>query len=155
MTVGLMYDEPPMIGTRQISFARLRAFGAVIALLIGSLSAPVMLAGRSSDVCSMACCIEEGHCCCSPPRASVKGQIPDGRPSLNETEVFASCPEGCANSTASSNLMMRIALRAAYHPVDFSPPAPICSEPIASNRISIDLDSSPLRGPPLCFIPVV
>lgn len=151
----LMYDEPPMIGTRQNRMARLRALGAVIALLIGSIFAPVTLAGRSSDVCSMACCVEEGHCCCSPQRAFVKGQAPDGGPTFSETELLASCPEGCANPTASSNLMMRVANRDASCPLSFSAPAPIRPEQIASDHISIDLDSSPLRGPPPCCVPVV
>ena len=154
LTACLMYDKTPMIGTWQNRMARLRALGAVIALLIGSISAPVALASSASNVCSMACCVEEGHCCCSPARASVKGRASDGRPSLSETEILAACPEGCANSTASTNLLMRTAIRAARCSVVLSAPATVCSEQIATDHLSIDLDSSPLRGPPSCSVPV-
>ena len=142
-----------MIGIRQNYSARLRAMFAVIALLVGSTSASISLASISSDACAMACCIEEGHCCCSPPRASVKGQSHDG-PSFNEAKVTAPCPEGCTNPTTSSKTIARVALRAASHSVVFSESTIIRSEQIISDQFSVDLDSSSPRGPPLNFTPV-
>ncbi len=142
-----------VIGIRKNRMAKLRALAAAFALLIGSISAPIALAGNSPDVCAMACCVEEGHCCCSPQRASVVGQPEDDRPSLSEAEIFASCPEGCANSTTSSNLLMRVAARAPGALVAFFRQAPVRYEHLASARIFIDLDSSPLRGPPCRFTP--
>jgi hypothetical protein len=133
--------------------AKLRALAAAFALLIGSIAAPIALAGNSPDVCAMACCVEEGHCCCSPRRALVAGQNSDGKPSLNEAEIFAACPEGCANATTSSNLLMRVAARAPGIPAVFFSQAPIRYEQRASDHIFIDLGSSPLRGPPCRFTP--
>jgi hypothetical protein len=137
-----------MFGTRQNRMARLRALCAVIALLLGSISVPVVLAGGSPDVCSMACCIEEGHCCCNPGRPYVKGQAPDDGPSFNQTQVLASCPEGCANSTVQFNLLTRVELRAASL-VTASGTSEIYSEQTAGEHTSINLDSVSPRGPPL------
>ena len=36
--------------------------------------------GSSADVCSMACCVEKGHCCCKPRHAYVEGQTADPNP---------------------------------------------------------------------------
>jgi hypothetical protein len=142
-----------MIGTRKNRMAKLRALAAAFALLIGSIAAPIALAGNAPDVCAMACCVEEGHCCCSPRRAFVKGQNSDDSPGLSEAEIFASCPEGCANPTTSSNLLMRVVARSPGVAVSFFRQAPIRYQHIASARIFIDLDSSPLRGPPCRFTP--
>jgi hypothetical protein len=137
-----------MIGTLQIRSARLRAFCAVIALLIGPISAPMSLASMSSDVCSMACCIEYGHCCCSPPRASVKGQAHDDGPKFGEAEVMAPCPDGCANPTPSSKTLAGVALRAASHPAYFSESTATRSEQVIGGHVSVDIDSASPRGPP-------
>src|ERR1044072_7045230 len=142
-----------MLGIRQNYSAKLRAMFAVIALLVCSTSASISLASVSSDACAMACCIEEGHCCCSPPRASVKGQSHDG-PSFNEADVTAPCPEGCTNPTTSSKTIARVALRAPSQPVVFSESTTIRSEQSISDQLSVDLDSSPPRGPPLNFTSV-
>src|SRR6185436_6153785 len=142
-----------MLGIRQNYSAKLRAMFAVIALLVGSTSASISLASVTSDACAMACCIEEGHCCCSPPRASVKGQSHDG-PSFSDAEVTAPCPEGCTNPTTSSKTIARVALRAASHAIVFSESATLCSEQIIRDHISVDLDSSSPRGPPLNLTPV-
>jgi hypothetical protein len=152
------YSQPDvtwsfMLGTLQIHSARLRALCGVIALLIGSISAPISLAGMSSDVCSMACCVEDGRCCCSPPRASVKGQAPDDGPKFSEAEVIAPCPDGCANPTPSKTLA-GVTIRAASQPVHFTASTALGSEQIISDHVSVDLDSSSPRGPPLQFTPV-
>ena len=143
-----------MIGIRQNYLARLRAICAIIALLVGSTSASISLASTPSDVCAMACCIEEGHCCCSPPRASVKGQPHNEGPNFNAAEVSVPCPEGCTNPTTSSKTITRVAIRAASHLITFSESATICSEQIISEQVSFDLDSFSPRGPPLNFTPV-
>ncbi len=142
-----------MTRIRQNYSARLRAIFAVIALLVGSTSASISLASISSDACAMACCIEEGHCCCSPPRASVKGQSHEG-PSFIGAEVTAPCPEGCTNPTTSSKTIAREAIRAASHSIIFSASTTTGSEQIISDQFSVDLDSSSPRGPPLNFTPV-
>lgn len=143
-----------MIGIRQNYLVRLRAICAVMALLVGSASASISLASTPSDVCAMACCVEEGHCCCSPPRASVKGQPHNDGPSFNGAEVTAPCPEGCANPTTSSKTMTRVAIRSASHSIAFSESVTVCCEQIISDHVSFDLDSFSPRGPPLNFTPV-
>src|SRR6185503_11177658 len=143
-----------MISPWQNRMAKLRGLFAVLAILIGSFSGPVIFASTLPDVCSMTCCVEEGHCCCSPRRASVKGQAQDGTPRLSEAEVLASCPGGCANSTASSNLLLRVANGAAIRPVESAGSVEIYFEQVASDHLFVDLDSFSPRGPPLSLTPV-
>ena len=140
-----------MFGSRQILGARLRALCAVIALLLGSISVPVVLAGGSPDVCAMACCIEEGHCCCNPGRPYVKGQAPGDGPVFTDTQLQTTCPEGCANSTVQFKLLMRVELRAASV-ITISGSPEFYSDQPAGEHISIDLDSVSPRGPPLHMI---
>jgi hypothetical protein len=137
-----------MFGTRQILGARLRALCAVIALLLGSFSVPVVLAAGSPDVCSMACCVEEGHCCCNPGRPYVKGQTPDDGPVFTEPQLQNSCPEGCANSAVQFNLLTRTEPRASTL-ITVSGSPEIYSEQTANEHLSIDLDAVSPRGPPL------
>jgi hypothetical protein len=88
--------------------SRLRAAGAVMALLLGWLSAPVALAARTPDeVCSMTCCVEDGHCCCTPALPYVKGQLPNDRDKIGSAQLSAPCPEGCAPSNSLSNSFFR------------------------------------------------
>src|ERR1044072_89338 len=138
-----------MISLGQNRMAKLRGLFAVFAILIGSFSGPAIFASTSPDVCSMTCCVEEGHCCCSPRRASVKGQAPDGIPRLSEGEVLASCPGGCANSNVSSNHLLRVANGAAIRPVETAGSIEIYFEHFISDHRYVDLDSSSPRGPPL------
>ena len=138
----------------QNRMAKLRGLFAVFAILIGSFSGPAIFASTSPDVCSMTCCVEEGHCCCSPRRASVKGQASDGSARLSEAEILASCPGGCANSTASYNQLLRVANGAAIRPVESAGSIEIYFEQVISDHRYIDLDSSSPRGPPLPLTPV-
>jgi hypothetical protein len=108
-----------MKANRQGRYASLRALCAALALLFGAIAAPVALASRSSDdVCTMACCVAEGHCCCKPRRAFVEGQTPDGKPRIAATEIAAPCPEDCAAPSTASPLFTRQALRPADHRID-------------------------------------
>jgi hypothetical protein len=85
--------------TGQAAITRLRVFFAVIALAMSFASAPIALACQQSETCSMACCVREGHCCCSPHRKRVSGQSRTAVPTINEPELAASCPEGCAGAS--------------------------------------------------------
>jgi hypothetical protein len=97
----------------------LRALCAALALLFSAIAAPVALASRSSDdVCTMACCVEKGHCCCKPRHAYVEGQTPDDKPRIAGTEIAAPCPEDCAAPSTASPLFTRQALRPADHRLD-------------------------------------
>jgi hypothetical protein len=141
-----------MRGTSQNRLARLHALGAVIALMLGFLSAQISLVSNSPDVCSMACCVKEGHCCCNPRRASVEGQAPDGKPTWAETEVVSPCPEGCANSTASFSLGTKEALRPANRLADFSRPVVCDLRPTFIAPLYVNVSSSPPRAPPFLGI---
>src|SRR3954451_14223935 len=109
-----------MTAKRQNRYASWRALCATLALLFGAMAAPVALAGSSSaDICTMACCVEKGHCCCKPRHAYVEGQTADGKPRLAATEIAAPCPEGCAAPSASSTFLKRQALRSTDHRIEF------------------------------------
>jgi len=97
----------------------LRALCAALALLFGAVAAPIALAGNSTDnVCTMACCVEQGHCCCKPRHAFVEGQTPDGKPRIAGSEIAAPCPEDCATSSTASPSFTRQSLRPADHRID-------------------------------------
>ncbi|HEX5731990.1 MAG TPA: hypothetical protein VF131_04065 [Blastocatellia bacterium] len=137
-----------MNSPRQHGRARLRALLAVAILLSGFAYAPIGLASDSPDVCAMVCCIEEGHCCCTPRRASVKGQMPSDNPALNEAEIVSPCPEGCTNSTTPFKLATKQALRPANRLVDLSVPAVAGLERSLVAHLYIGLSSASPRAPP-------
>jgi hypothetical protein len=99
--------------TRLRKYAKLRAACALLALLAGWMSQPVTLAATLPDVCSMACCVNEGHCCCKPSHRYVEGQVPAGGENVSASQLSAACPEGCAAPRYSSNLLLRDSARAA------------------------------------------
>src|SRR5260370_6920661 len=82
--------------------SRLRAAVVAGALLVSWVSASAALAAKSPDVCSMSCCVEEGHCCCTPHHAYVKGQGPDGRDTVAQASLSSTCPNGCTTSQSIS-----------------------------------------------------
>jgi len=86
---------------RQNWKVRLRASLALIPLLAIWLSAPVALASSESNFCSMLCCVEEGHCCCSPRKPFVEGQADDSD-RINDSEIESRCPKDCATQQSSS-----------------------------------------------------
>jgi hypothetical protein len=105
-----------MTTNRRGRFASWRALCAALALLFGAIAAPIALAGNSSDeVCTMTCCVEQGHCCCKPSHAFVEGQTPDGKPRIARTEIAVPCPEDCAAQSTASPVYARQALRPANH----------------------------------------
>jgi len=87
---------------RKRVFARLRAAAAVFALLLSWLSPALRLMATEPDVCGMACCVAEGHCCCAKRKHFVKGHVPgaDGRPAISENELKASCSLRCAQPSS-------------------------------------------------------
>ena len=93
-------------------FIKIRAAFSILAILIGALAAPTALAMQTEEnVCAMACCITEGHCCCKAKKAFVKGQNHDGKLSFTKAELAKPCPENCTNSSASAKRFSRDALR--------------------------------------------
>jgi hypothetical protein len=136
----------------QIKLLRPLAACALLALLAGWLSAPVSLAAYSPDICSMACCVNEGHCCCKPSHKYVEGQLPDGSDNINAAQFSAACPEGCAAPQASSKLLLRDSARTASKHVYSSSSDLIHSHsPILATK-SIESGPSSPRAPPSLFI---
>jgi hypothetical protein len=99
-----------MAASEQKRIVRLRAAALAFMLALGSLCAPVALATQSSDICSMTCCVQEGHCCCKPARRFVEGNLPDGTDRMEKAVAWARCPEGCA-ALGSSSFSLRITPR--------------------------------------------
>jgi len=137
-----------MIPERQNRLARLRAFFAALFLLIAAVSAPIILAVQTSDACGMACCVKEGHCCCSPRHARVEGERPDGRSHFNRAELSSACPNDCSSGPVTARSFAR-ELQLAPVPQStegaslFSESSKSCS-PYAGPSP----DSSSPRGPP-------
>ena len=127
----------------------MRALCAAAVLLFGSVSASVSLASSSPDVCAMVCCVEEGHCCCTPRRASVKGLTPSGNTVLHEAEIVSPCPEGCTNSSTSFNLATKEALRPSHRLADLSGPTTSDFNQKIVAHLYIGLSSASPRAPPL------
>src|SRR6185369_16167801 len=96
-----------MIRARQNRLARLRAFFAALFLLIAAVSAPITLAIQTSDACGMACCVKEGHCCCSPRHARGEGERPDGRSHFNQAELSSACPNDCSSGPVTARSFAR------------------------------------------------
>ncbi|MEK6299100.1 MAG: hypothetical protein AABO41_00135 [Acidobacteriota bacterium] len=128
--------------------ARLCALCAALFLLVAAVSAPIALASRSADMCGMACCVNEGTCCCSPRHASVKGQTSDDKPHIGEFGVSASCPQGCTSLVRSSNLFLRHPRREAVHHDLIGEPALLYLEQAAPIRDLVISASSTPRAPP-------
>lgn len=71
---------------------RLRAAAALLALALGCFSAPISLAADEPDVCSMECCVAEGHCCCAAAKPFVEGKDYGDVAKFNLPEFRSSCP---------------------------------------------------------------
>lgn len=127
---------------------RLRGACALFALLIGLLSAPITLAFDSPDICSMDCCVVEGHCCCNPGHAAVKGQTPDQQDKVELAEVSAPCPEGCATPPSSSNLLFRGFVNAEGPQIPAATPAIVYSDLSFVSLKPVETGPSSPRGPP-------
>jgi hypothetical protein len=131
---------------------RLRAFCALVVLATGWLAAPVALATQTGEVCAMACCIEDGHCCCSPALPFVKGQKDGDKAGFHDGVVQEPCPDGCTTATISIKTQARGSVRAAIATANLGARAPVRLQ----NRI-IGFDafraapSSPRAPPALLF----
>ena len=132
---------------------RFRAAIAAAALLVCWVSASAALAAQSPDVCSMTCCVEEGHCCCTPHHAYVKGQGPDGRDSLAHATLSSSCPSGCTTAQSITRLSDANSSPTASYSVRMVKPAQGRSfHGVAMPAAGRDLVSDP-RGPPDSSLP--
>jgi hypothetical protein len=116
----------------------------MLMLLLGWLSAPAALASRGSDACSAACCVDAGHCCCTPRHASVAGQPPGDYDEVVQAEVSGRCPDGCA----APQLSLRAFARAAAYHLDLSNAAFDASPQAVRAPEPAEVSFSPQRAPP-------
>jgi hypothetical protein len=128
---------------------RLRTAGAILALLLGWFSAPLSLAAYEPDVCSMACCVESGYCCCAARHGQVEGQLPSELAEIIAPQIFSPCPSGCATPAISSQVFSRHAPRAGSHDLNFAAPREPLPGEIVRLSNSLRLGSSSPRAPPL------
>lgn len=135
--------------TRRMLLHRLRAACAVAALLLGWVSGPAAVISYSPDVCSMACCVQDGYCCCSPPRSSVKGRVTDDEPHVTQADLSSPCPDGCTARALSSSLRLLVLDRHQHQRVDFCASLAIKSERSSETHNSIKSQPSAPRGPPV------
>ena len=129
---------------------RIRLFKGVllvVALLVTPISAMASLAMGSSDVCSMSCCVKEGHCCCSPQRARVKKITDSERRNIESAGLDNQCPEECA-LLGSSNSFMQAPMRAACPGLLASPSISIHTYDPPIRHDLVESDSSSPRAPP-------
>ena len=121
---------------------KLQAAGALLAVLLSWTSTPLALTGALRDVCSMPCCVSQGHCCCSPRHAHVAGEPQDDDDSIRASEISESCPQGCAPSSSSTSYLRDLvrgasrALVLADSAVSESLRPPIARDLIASRSFS-------------------
>jgi len=130
--------------------ARMRALCAALILLLGWLSVPASLAAIEPDVCSMECCVTQGHCCCTPHHARVKGEIPGDRDEITEpSELTSPCPSKCAATLTTSQTLSREVARTQIRHVEFSPAAPPQRRAVHFTPDFPGLRQSPPRAPPV------
>lgn len=135
--------------THRAPSLRLRAACALAALLLSWASLQAAVISYSPDVCSMACCVQEGHCCCSPPRASVAGQRSDDNPHFTQADLSSPCPNECTAPYLSSSSRLQPLVRHNYHQVDFCASPVVYSERFSETHNSITSQPSAPRGPPV------
>jgi len=98
---------------RTAKFLRLRAACALLIFLIsGPLAQLAPAAGGSVD-CSMACCIEDGYCCCNPDDGDDHASADS--PEVGGAQMVKRCPDDCAAPGQISKLQSRDSLRAACY----------------------------------------
>lgn len=77
---------------RVLSKINLKAAGMLLVFMLSWVAAPASLLAQQPDVCSMECCVAEGHCCCAAPKLWVEGQDHGGIREIGTTEIESSCP---------------------------------------------------------------
>jgi len=123
-----------------------RAAGAAIVLLLAWFCTPITLASQADDVCSMSCCIEQSHCCCSPHHLYVEGRAHNESQQIISFQGSAACPEGCATTSYSANSLFNHAVRGAiHHP---AAAAVIPSQPRQVSLKVVESARSSPRAPP-------
>ena len=129
--------------------AALKAVFAAVLLAAGSISAQASLLTRSLDACSMACCVEQGHCCCSPRHANVREVLRPGEINVESPLISTPCPDGCAGSLPVTKLFARDTRDISGQSEDLLGSALPESQQHAITVSAVVIEDSPPRGPPI------
>lgn len=135
-------------GYNQHSKISMRTLCAALLLLFGCIASPLALALTPVDVCTMECCIEEGHCCCSPHHTYVEGQLPDGRDAFNNSVLSTPCPSKCATTMTQSPSAIRHIEFTQARFIEFSFSALPIRRTVFLKTNPFALRESPPRAPP-------
>ena len=121
---------------------------AVAVLMVSLASSASVSVAELSDVCSMTCCVADGHCCCSPPRARVAGQPDDFAARIHSVELSNPCSTDCASGRVSTPSFGKDAGQASADPSPaISVPVRFSPEGFAIAALLITASSDP-RAPP-------
>ena len=148
-TVVVNIRANPMTLPSRRWILRLRAGCLAVALAVCWASGSATLAADSPDVCSMSCCVKEGHCCCSPRHAYVEGQLPDGRDSVGQLSLSAPCPGGCTTSRVSPRFPQGDDGRAATARLDLYERPVLNDDAIPARHTADEAGPSNPRAPPV------
>ncbi len=113
---------------RQIN---LKAAGTLLIFLLSWAAAPAALLAQQPDVCSMECCVAEGHCCCAAPKLWVEGQDHGGIREIGTTEIESSCPCPVTPPSGVKDLSRQTVRTVSHDPIDES-----VSQPVQRNHPS-------------------
>jgi hypothetical protein len=127
-------------------FIRLRAACALLILLIGGPLAPFVSAAAMGVDCSMACCVEDGYCCCNK-EDSEEHTFADS-PEIGGAQIVKRCPDDCAATGQVSRLQSRDSLRAAPYIVGRAGPKTFRPNQHAAATSFVGATSFAPRAPP-------
>ncbi|HVF92625.1 MAG TPA: hypothetical protein VNH22_21330 [Blastocatellia bacterium] len=98
---------------RAAHLLRLQAAWVLLILLVSGPLVPLASAAGLSSGCSMACCVEEGFCCCNS--RDTEDRDAAASPEIGNPKVAGRCPDDCAAPGQISRLQSRDSLRAASY----------------------------------------
>jgi len=134
---------------RVAHFLRLQAAWALLVLLVGAPLAPIASAAGISSACSMACCAEEGFCCCDS--RDKEDHAAAASPEIGNAKIASRCPDDCAAPGQISRLQSRDSLRAASYIAHKEGPTIFGTTEDAAPARPCGSASSAPRAPPAFF----
>lgn len=136
---------------RQLQKINLRAASALLIFLLGWSALPVALLAQEPDVCSMECCVAEGHCCCASQKLWVEGQDHSGIREIGSTEIESSCP--CpATPPANAKVFSRQIPQTLWHETAANQPPPLIGHQHSSGYSSLHFSPKSTRAPPASLL---
>jgi len=101
---------------RQWAKVNLRAAGALLIFLFAWSALPVAMLAQESDVCSMECCVAEGHCCCATHKPFVEGHDYSGVREIGSAENDSPCQRSATPPSGVKILSRQLAPATAHLP---------------------------------------